>query len=218
MPLFHFQPWLDTDALEACAAAATQKGCPIPNIVGLVDGTTVEICRPIRNQQAYYNGKDRIHCLKYQYLTMMNGIINHMHGPLLGPVHDSPMFDDSGVEQQLRGLTAHDGSQFILYADKAYRLSDLVVTPFRTIGHQPLQQQFNRVMSSIRIPNEWSVGMTEGLFKFNTYPKNLKVLLSPIGVYYLVSTILTNCHTCLHGNEISKYFDLAPPSIEEYLQ
>ncbi len=188
------------------------------NIVGFVDGTLVPCCRPVRNQQEYYNGKDKVHGLKYQNVTLANGMINHVYGPVAGRRHDGFLWRASGVDQQLRGLTSHNGTQFRLFGDKAYALSDLLITPFRIIGHQPQQALFNQVMSTIRVPNEWSIGLTGGLFKFNTYDKNLKVLLSPIGIYYLVANIFTNCHNCLHPNQISKYFDLAPPSLEEYLQ
>ena len=145
-----------------------------------------------------------------------------MHGPLQGRRHDSVMWYDSGVDRQVRGLTSRiNGGQLVLYGDKAYALSDVLQTPLRPLAHQPnfaLQTYYNQVMSSIRVPNEWNIGLVGRLFAFNKYANNLKLLLSPIGMYYLVANIFTNCHTCLHGNATSKYFEMAPPSLEEYLQ
>ncbi len=182
----------------------------------------MQCCRPVRNQQEIYNGKDRIHGLKYQNLTLPNGIIAHVHGPLDGRHHDSMMWGDSGVEHQIRGLMSRiNGRQLVLYGDKAYALSDVLQTPVRVQGHQPnvaILSYYNQIMSSLRVTNEWNVGLVSRRFAFNKYPQNLKLLLSPIGIYYLVANIFTNCHTCLHGNATSKYFDLAPPSLEEYLQ
>lgn len=36
--------------------------------------------------------------------------------------------------------------------------------------------------------------------------------------YYKVGTLLTNCHTCLYGSQISDYFKCNPPRQEEYLR
>ena len=32
-----------------------------------------------------------------------------------------------------------------------------------------------------------------------------------------MAQILTNCHTCLYGNQTSQYFDVMPPELENYL-
>lgn len=61
---------------------------------------------------------------------------------------------------------------------------------------------------------EWGFGKICQTFAFLDFKKNLKLLLQPIGRYYLVAAILINCHTCLYGSQTSIYFDLDPPSIE----
>lgn len=45
-----------------------------------------------------------------------------------------------------------------------------------------------------------------------------RINVNPIGKHFVAACILTNCRTCIRGgNQISKYFDCAPPSIAEYL-
>ena len=37
-------------------------------------------------------------------------------------------------------------------------------------------------------------------------------------VLCVVGFLMYNCMTCLYGNEVSKFFDLEPPSLEDYLR
>ena len=48
------------------------------------------------------------------------------------------------------------------------------------------------------------------------FHKNLKIGLSSVGKMYIVSALLRNAHTCFNGNQTSEYFNLAPPTLEEY--
>jgi hypothetical protein len=64
---------------------------------------------------------------------------------------------------------------------------------------------------------EWGFGKITGLWSFLDFQRNLKVLLSPVGAYYIVGALLTNCHTCLNGSQTSVYYGCNPPSLEEYL-
>lgn len=46
----------------------------------------------------------------------------------------------------------------------------------------------------------------------------LRVFQSPVGRYYRVGVLLMNTLTCLQPNQVSQYFDCAPPSLEEYFR
>jgi len=62
---------------------------------------------------------------------------------------------------------------------------------------------------------EWLFGDVNS-FKFMDFKKNLKLLLSSVGKMYVVFVILRNALTCLYGNLTATYFDLAPPTLDEY--
>ena len=49
------------------------------------------------------------------------------------------------------------------------------------------------------------------------FKKNLKIQLGAVGKMYIVCALLTNAHTCLYKSTTSPYFDLDPPSLEEYI-
>ena len=54
-------------------------------------------------------------------------------------------------------------------------------------------------------------------FKFIDFKNNLKIRLSSVGKYYIVCAIFRNALTCLYGNHTSIFFDLEPPTLQEYL-
>ena len=60
------QPFLMPQALETYAHAVHDKGVPLPNCFGFVDGTLCRIPRPKRDQRFVYNGHKRTHALKFQ--------------------------------------------------------------------------------------------------------------------------------------------------------
>lgn len=73
---------LNSNALQLYADAITQTGAALTNCFGFVDGTVRPICRPGENQRIVHNGHKRVHALKFQSLTLPNGIIAHLFGPV----------------------------------------------------------------------------------------------------------------------------------------
>lgn len=55
------------------------------------------------------------------------------------------------------------------------------------------------------------------LFPFVDHKKNLKLLLSPVALYYLGAVFLTNCHTCFYGSQTTETYRLHAPTIVEYM-
>ena len=64
-------------------------------------------------------------------------------------------------------------------------------------------------MSQVRVSVEWGFGKICQIFAYLDF--------KPVGKYYLVGTILINCHTCLYGSVTSSFFNLEPPPLEVYL-
>lgn len=63
---------------------------------------------------------------------------------------------------------------------------------------------------------EWLFGDIVNFFKFIDFKKNLKIGLSNIGKLYIVCAVFQNALTCLYGNRTSEFFDLQPPTLQEY--
>lgn len=79
------------------------------------------------------------------------------------------------------------------------------------------QNKLNKKMSKLRVSVEWGFGKILQLFPFLDFKKNLKIYKQPVGNYYKVGVILTNCHTCIYGSQVSDYFGCDPPALEQYL-
>ena len=136
-----------------------------------------------------------------------------------GKRHDAGMLRDSHL---LDDLELHAFSPaplarpLCLYGDPAYPLRLHLQAPFRNIVLTPQMEEFNRSMSPIRISVEWLFGDITNYFKFIDFKKNLKVGLSAVGKLYIICALLRNALTCLYGNTTSEYFDLDPPTLQDY--
>lgn len=211
-------PWFCAERVQRYVEATSAK-CPLPNCWGFLDGTVRPMCRPTRQQRAFYNGHKRVHSLKFQSIVAPDGIIVHMHGPALGKRHDSGMLRESGLLDQLEHQmpVPPEGGAYCIFGDQAYPLRPQLITPYKGNNLTEEQADFNRQMSEVRISAEWGFQKVLQLFAFVDFKKNLKVQLQPIAAYYLCATILTNCHTCLNRSVASFFFDVRPPTLAEYL-
>lgn len=194
------------------------KGSLLRNCIGFIDGTARVICRPGEDQRMFFNGHRRMHSLKYQSIVCPDGIVAFADGPYAGSRHDAGMFREGNLKEIFRDrLKGADGSQLCFYGDAAYPTRDFIASPYKGSTLDADQIMFNTSMASPRISVEWSFSKVSTLFAFQNYKPNLKLRLQPVGAYFPVATILTNCHTCFYGSQINVFFDSQPPSIEEYL-
>jgi len=110
-----------------------------------------------------------------------------------------------------------NGEPYVIYGEPAYGLTRNILAPFRGVRLTDDQQEFNSRMSKLRVSVEWGFGKICQLFGFLDFKKNLKILLQPIGKYYLVAAVLANGHTCLYGSQTRTFFGLDPPELDDYL-
>ena len=140
-----------------------------------------------------------------------------MFGPIEGRRHDAFMLGVSGLADKLQRFQTPTGEPYVIYGDPAYGLARNILSPFRGVRLTNDEQFFNTQMSKVRVSVEWGFGKICQNFAYLDFKKNLRVLLQPVGKYYLVASILVNCHTCLYGSQTSTFFNLEPPSLETYL-
>ena len=105
-----------------------------------------------------------------------------------------------------------------VYGDPAYPLRIHLQAPYRQGRLTQQMEDYNKAMSEVRVSVEWLFGDIINSFKFLDYKKNLKIGLSSVGKMYIVCALLRNAITCLYGNQTSEFFDLEPPTLEEYFQ
>ena len=176
------QPWLSRDRLRHFAATIHDKGAPLENCWGFIDGTVRPLCKPDENQRILYNGHKRVHGIKFQSVVAPNGLITSPFGPVEGRRHDSGMLVDSGLLQELSYYWfAPDRTPLRVYGDPAYPLRFHLQGPFKGAHLTPAEQQFNKAMSQVRVSVEWLFGDIVNYFAFLDFKKNLIIGSSPVG-------------------------------------
>ena len=225
--------WLDPAAFSD---AVHSKGAALDNCWGFIDGTVRPVARPTCSQNVLFSGHKRVHCIKFQvwYYTILhvdmnkisvspqslvtpNGLIAHLFGPIEGKRHDAFMLGESGLAQKLIRYNQASGLPYVVYGDPAYGISRNILAPFRGAQLTIAEKDFNKSMSQVRISVEWTFGKISQYFTYVDLKQSNKILLQPVGKYYAVAALLTNCHTCVYGSLTTTFFNVTLPSLESYL-
>ena len=142
-------------------------GCPSHNIIGFIDGTFREVCRPIDTryndvqQRQYYSGKESAHGVNFMSVFFPNGL-SWLAGPMVGSAHDVTVLRQTGWLEALEETPAL--SRFFLYGDSGFvGVSPKIVTPI----HSTEQVELNNLMSSLRSEVEHSFGRVQNAFQFH---------------------------------------------------
>ena len=136
---------------------------------------------------------------------------------LEGKRHDAGMLRDSLLLNDLDiNAFTRDGNPLCLYGDPAYPLRVHLHFPFRDVQLTQQMKDFNNSMSSVRVSVEWLFGDVVRTFKCLDFKQNLKLGLSSVGKMYVVAALMENAHTCLYENLTSKYFNISPPTLQNY--
>jgi hypothetical protein len=202
-------------------AAAIQRKCGMPIVVGFIDGTVREICKPSVLQGPLYNGKDRIHALKYQAINTPDGTIRHLAGPYPGSRHDQFMLHDSGVLHQwiAKFPALAIGVKPVIYADAGYSICPGIQVPYHDAEINAEHAAYNNAMASVRISIEWEFGAILRNWASLRYKPHEQLLSNrKIGQIYFVAALLTNFGNCCRPNTTSQYFRCDAPSLDEYLR
>ncbi len=82
----------------------------------------------------------------------------------------------------------------------------------------PASVAFNAVMCPLRVSVEWGYEKIVRYWAFFDLKKQMKIHGSAIDPMWRLAIFFTNCLTWAKGgNRISKYFDIQPLSLEEYI-
>lgn len=206
----------------ACFASKCRSKCGHPIVVGFIDGTVREICKPSVLQGPLYNGKDRIHSLKYQAINTPDGIIRHLAGPYPGSRHDQFMLRESSILDWIAEFPpqASTGWPHVIYADCGYcTVPGKIEVPFADASVNPLHAGYNNAMTTVRISVEWAFGgILRHWASLGWVPEQQLLSGRRIGQIYFVAALLTNLLNCVRPNLTSQYFDCTPPSLMSYLE
>lgn len=207
------------DRAVELACCMEEKLGVLDNCVGYIDGTVIEIARPSGDglQNVVYNGHKRKHALKFQAITLADGMFYHVYGPVEGRRHDWTLYCRSEIEDQLSLYLIVDGKQYCIYGDSGYNQRDFMDVPFQGGALNADMRAFNKAMSEGRITIEWMFKEVKTFWTAVDFPRKLRVLQLPVGTMYLAGMLLCNMRNCFYANQTSQYFNCKPPTLEEYL-
>ena len=143
----------------AFASMVYDKGVPLDNCWGFVDGTVRAISRPGIHQRVLYNGHKRYHGLKFQSVVAPNDLIANLYGPVEGKRHGSGMLMDSSLLNQLQQHSFGQNQRpLCIYGDPAYPLRVHLQAGFKGARLSQQQIDWNTRMSEVRVSVEWIFG------------------------------------------------------------
>jgi hypothetical protein len=146
-----------------------------------------------------------------------DGIIRDASGPSVGKAHDMRQYREQLVSERHRRDCRVNGVQYIAGGDCAFGRTDVMVAPFKGTQLSPTQKLFNEIFKRLRIGVEWGFGWVVRDFAYIDFKKTQVVGKRPVAKYYLAAVILTNCRSCLYGNQVASYFACSRPTLHEYL-
>jgi hypothetical protein len=107
---------------------------------------------------------------------------------------------------------------FVILSDSAYPNNDVMVRIFKGTCLPAAAEAFNRVMCSHRTCVEWGYAKIVQYWAFIDFHKQMKIQLIRVEAMWCIAVFLTNVILCARGYiQISKYFDLPPPTLKEFL-
>ncbi|KAF2884499.1 hypothetical protein ILUMI_21673 [Ignelater luminosus] len=133
----------------------------IPNVIGCIDGSHIEIDKPTERSVDYINRKG-YHSIVLQGLCNehLNFIDIFIGYP--GSVHDARVFRNSSLYSKLQTVC---GDKYIL-GDSAYPQSPQLLTPYKDNGHlTAAQKYFNKKLSTCRVDIEHVFGLCKQRFR-----------------------------------------------------
>jgi hypothetical protein len=226
---------------EAIREKLDSMGCYFPpaneggfNIVGFIDNTVVETCRPGGGptrpglnaprhdneiQQAFYNGWVGGHGLKWQTVDLPNGMNLHVYGPVSCIHSDIYTLQWSEIDGKMAAAQILRAITFALYGDSAYRLAThqnhIMCRHEDAVNEREVLE--NECMKTCRITIEWDYGTLNTMWSFLDYRKDLKIRRMPVAKLVFLGFILRNAYVTFNNCQTGGQFNLKAPEFEEWI-
>ena len=211
---------LDQSRYDEYLQCFVRKGAdPELRIVAVIDAKKLMTCKPTHFQSSQYDRHKKGHGLKFQTLEGPDGLGISCVKAFDGRRRDGFIFRQSNLENFWRNHPI--ASNYRKLADSAYPTINWTLSLFKRLPGQELapdRHAFNTTYSPMRTCVEWGYEKVVRHWAFIDFRKQMKIELVRVEAMWHAAFWLTNVVTCIRGgNQISEYFDLSPPTAEEYL-
>ena len=204
---------------EYCDAFVRKGADPELRIVVVIDAKKLMSCRPTNYQRSQYDRHKKGHGLKFQTLEGPDGLGISCTNSFDGRRGDGYIFRKSNLENFWKSNPSSCNYRKI--ADSAYPTTNWTLSLFKKVPGQNMDadcQAFNNRYSPLRTCVEWGYGKIVKHWAFIDFRKQMRIENSRMEAMWQLAFWLTNVVTCACGsNQISEFFELVPPTLEEYL-
>lgn len=191
----------------------------------------------VRPVDATYCGHSKLHGLTYLVVGTPDGML-YMYDIKAGFHNDIGMQSEGSVQEtrvRFNHATASysvhfdrhffarpaEGEQTVfIYGDQGFYKSERVMVPFPELAAAvaPAKRRFNKMMKAPRVSIEHLIGQPFGLFKLMKMKDSIKLFNLNQGRLIKFANILSNLRNIVRPNQISQWFQVQPPSLDEYLE
>ena len=211
---------LEQSRYEEYRQCFVRKGAdPELRIVAVLDAKKLMSCRPIHFQGTQYDRHKKGHGLKFKTLEGPDGLGISCARACDGRRGDGYIFRHSNLENFWHNHPI--ANNYRKLADSAYPTTNWTLSLFKRLPGQnlpPDRHAFNTTYSPMRTCVEWGYEKVVRHWAYIDYKKQMKIERVRMEAMWHVAFWLTNVITCIRrSNQISEYFELLPPTAEEYL-
>ena len=129
---------------------------------------------------------------------------------------DRRFYSDSQMNEIMRLALVLAMIQWKIYTDKGFTTHTHTTAAYHGANVTAEQHDVNRVMSTLRITEEWDFGKLKKRCPLLNRKNVMHIQKSPVLRMIRVAVLLTNAHTCMRGSQTGEYFNCSPPVFEDY--
>lgn len=170
-----------------------------------------------RNRRSNFSGHRKIYCYGFLVTTAPDGMIADTAGAFAGRKNDHMKQNENNLSGRLIACQPGFPIVYNTSIDKGLHTQPRIVTMFNNLINTVAQNLSNDNWAAIRVTNENCLAIVATQWKFIDYRKVTNCSVHPLGIYYELAILLSNCLNTLDHNQVSVYFDLPPPTLEQFL-
>lgn len=121
------------------------------------------------------------------------------------------------MDEPLQRCILIDDVQYCMYRDSDYNQREYMEILFQGTHISPTQIAFNKSMEAIRVIIAWIFKEIKPYSSVLDYKRKLRICESLIAALYITGISLSNIRNYIYPNQISQYFTVRPPRLEQYL-
>ncbi|XP_049301932.1 putative nuclease HARBI1 [Bactrocera dorsalis] len=174
----------------------------IPGVIGVVDGTHIQMIRPAVNEHLYFNKKLK-HSINAMVICDHKMMIKAVNGRFAGACHDSHVWNLSSERQYLQTNYMNGVRGIRILGDSGYPLEPWLLTPYRNAPENSAQSYYNYKFSKARSFIERVFGVLKARFR---------CLLAARELHYAPEKVVQILNVCCALHNICTLFNVESPA------